>query len=752
MRLIIISNRLPISARKEGKKISFKRSIGGLSTGMETFLQQWQLDHPQASYLWMGWPGLALSKAQNVEAKTELKKLSCYPIELPKKIADQFYYGFCNKTLWPLFLNFPSYATYKEEQWKIYQKVNQMYFDALKDIIQDGDIIWIHDYHLMLLPELIKQKFNHIQIGFFLHIPFPAQETYQFLPKLWRDKLLHGILGADLIGFHTHEYNQNFLKCVLKNLGYENDMGMITTKERTVRSESFPMGIDYYKVQKLLKTKKIKALCKNIKSKFSATKIMLSIDRLDYSKGIANRLKAYDYFLQNHSEWHEKISLIVIVAPSRDSIAHYSSMKREINEWVGYINGKYGTLYWSPIIYQYHAYSFEELVALYHVSDILLVTPIRDGMNLIAKEFIAALNSRKGMLILSETAGAAKELSESFIINPNSIEEISTAIYQALNLKPEKRLQLNTIMKQRMEHQNILYWGNKFINELNDIGKKQQDFNIQCLSEKSLKKIKNSYQDANQRLILLDYDGTLMPFFDKPEHAIPSKKIMMLLEKLSRQSHNTVAIVSGRERKTLEKWFGAIKNLYLVSEHGAYIKQNSLWKSLVNQLDDIWKKQIIELLDPYVGRLPGAFIEEKECSITLHYRLADPMTSANILYDLHEHLIDVISNTQLQVLSGNKVIEIRPSTIHKGNAAQYFLSLNDYDFIFAAGDDETDEDLFRKLPENSYSIKIGLNPSYANYNLKRYTELVSLLENFVTPGDFQKSIRSILIQSYGAEK
>lgn len=366
-----------------------------------------------------------------------MTEFNCYPVFISKKDIEKFYYGFCNKTIWPLFHYFTSFAVYDEDYWLNYKKVNELFCSTILEIIKPDDVVWIQDYHLMLLPKLLREKIQN-PVGFFLHIPFPTFEIFRLLPTKWRTEILTALLAADLLGFHTHDYTQDFLRCVLRILGYEHSMGEIAFNGHIVKVDTFPMGIDFtifYTAQNREDVKKEK---EELLKSLGGYKVILSVDRLDYTKGILNRLYAYENFLEKNPQWHKKVVLVLVVVPSRIGVEHYKQMKKQVDEVVGEINGRFGDINWTPILYQFKFLPFHQLVPLYSVSDLCLVTPLRDGMNLVAKEYIASRTDKTGVLILSEMAGASKELREAIIINPNNIEEIADALKLALEISEEE--------------------------------------------------------------------------------------------------------------------------------------------------------------------------------------------------------------------------------------------------------------------------------------------------------------------------
>jgi len=732
MRLLVVSNRLPITVVKEGGNLTFQKSAGGLVSGLSAYLGSLKdSSFTTSEYMWIGWPGITVEdkKKEEVELKA-LTDFHAYPVFLSEEVMENFYHGFCNKTIWPLFHYFPSFAVYDDAYWNHYKHVNETFCNTVMKIIKPDDVVWIHDYHLMLLPKLLREKMPDIPIGFFLHIPFPAFEIFQLLPMKWRSEILQGLLGADLIGFHTFDYTQCFLRCVLRILGHEHNMGEILAGDHLAKADTFPMGIDFGRFYSAVSSPEVQAEKETLKKNLSDFKVILSVDRLDYTKGIINRLQGYEIFLEKNQQWHRKVILLLIVVPSRIGVESYQQMKNKLDELVGKINGRFGSVDWTPILYQYRFLPFYPLVALYSISDVALITPLRDGMNLISKEYIASRIGKTGILILSEMAGASKELGEAIIINPTNREEISEALKMALEMPQEEQVKRNLVMQDRLERYNVVRWADDFINKLLSIKEKQKGFNARLLSYYMRERLISDFKKAERRLIFLDYDGTLIPFAKHPQMVKPTEDMLKILKQLSEGSGTEVVLISGRDKNTLQDWFGML-NIGLVAEHGIWIKEKNADWFLIKPLKNDWKPQIIPILKTYVDRLPGSFVEEKDFSIAWHYRGADPELGFMRAKELMDDLINFTANIDVQVLQGSKVIEIKGGGVNKGTAAMYFISKESFDFILAIGDDMTDEDLFRVLPQTAYSIKVEIAPSHARFNLRNYTEVWKLIEDII---------------------
>jgi len=715
---------LPINVTKRANDLHFQRSVGGLATGLSSFRDS---HHSQ----WIGWPGIAtdkISEHQKQQISNKLKEQNCHSVFLSAKDIQNFYHGFCNKTIWPLFHYFPLYTMYEDRYWQAYKQVNKAFCDAVIKIAEPDDYIWVHDYQLMLLPELIRREQPNAQIGFFLHIPFPSFELFRLLP--WRTSLLSGLLGADLIGFHTYDYVRHFLSSTARIVGTEHSMGSLTIGNRIVKADAFPMGIDYDRYSGAVEDQKVKKRLTTIRKKVGERKIIISIDRLDYTKGIVQRLEAFDLFLSQNPEYKEKVTLILVAVPSRTDVEDYMELRKQVEGLVSRINGEHGVIGWVPVWYLYRFLPFEGIAALYNAADVALVTPLRDGMNLIAKEFVATKTDGKGVLILSEMAGAASELGEAITVNAHNKQAIIDAIKEALEMPIEEQVERNRLMQKRLSRYTVTRWANDFLETLSDVKKTQQQLSVHKLTKPIREKLINEYEKSSKRLFLLDYDGTLVGFAGRPEKAGPDEGLFALLQSLAADSKNEVVIISGRDKATLNHWLGNL-NASLIAEHGAWFKDRAdVWR-VIEPLRNDWKDTIRPILELYTDRTPGSSVEEKDFSLVWHFRRSDPELAYLRSQELKDAVLNLTANLDIGVFEGSKILEVKNIGISKGQAAELWLTKQKWDFILAAGDDYTDEDLFAVLPESAYSIRVGYGISKARFNLDSVYELRLLLEELV---------------------
>ncbi|MBI9057056.1 MAG: bifunctional alpha,alpha-trehalose-phosphate synthase (UDP-forming)/trehalose-phosphatase [Labilibaculum sp.] len=728
-RIHIVSNRLPVSINVENDNIELTPSVGGLATGMRSVYKEY-------NGKWIGWPGLAsddLDEDLTNRIEDKLVEEDCVSVHLSKEEIDLYYDGFSNRAIWPLFHYFAQYIDYDPELWDAFVSVNQKFADKALETIEEGDTIWIHDYQLLLVPEMIKSKKPGVTVGFFLHIPFPSFEVFRILP--WRKELIQGMLGADLIGFHTFDYQRHFFSSVRRLMGYEISFNQIHIEDRIIIVDSFPMGIDYNKFrdaatqtfQKPLQEKS--KLHRELEKYFLVSpdrKLILSIDRLDYSKGIPNRLRAFSKFLEEYPEFIGKVTLIMLAVPSRGTVEHYINLKKEVDELVGNVNGKFGSINYTPVWYFYRSLPFENLIELYSSCDVALVTPVRDGMNLVAKEYVASRTNRTGVIILSEMAGVSKEMGEAIMINPNNIKEIADAINQALTMPLDEQRERMIYLQDRIKRYDVFKWSSEFVKSLAKVEKIQSSFYAKKINSKIMDKLNETYKSAEKRSIFLDYDGTLTGFKKNPNDAKPDEELHQILYKLEADPRNIVTIISGRDRESLETWFEGHK-INLIVEHGVWIKKyQKEWKMLSNTTD-AWKPSIRPTLETFVDRTPGSFIEEKNYSLVWHFRKSEPEQGELRANELKDELTTMIANHNLEILEGNKVIEVKSGGINKGVASMQFLQNQNFDFIIAIGDDWTDEYMFKELPESAHTIKVGLKHTAAKYKVESVKSVRKLL-------------------------
>ena len=723
-RLIIVSNRLPVTVINNHGVPKIIRSPGGLSNGLKGL-------HEQRNGLWIGWPGdLSLfTEEQKKSIHEKLLSMNLIPVYLSHEEIQAYYERFSNGIIWPLFHYLLDNIPYDPESWESYESVNKKFAEIVSKHATEKDLIWVHDYQLFVVPYHLRKLMPSVRIGFFLHIPFPSSEVFRILP--FREKLLEGMLGADLIGFHTYPYMRHFSTCLVRIAGKDPSIDQLYHEGRNINFGIFPISVDFKYFNEISLNDTLPEEIKNIHKTGDEDFILLGVDRLDYTKGIPRRLYALAKFFEKYPEYKGRIRLVQVAVPTRENVETYSNYRSTVNELVGQINGKYRTVASTPIHYLYRSFSAETIIALYRTADVMIVTPLRDGMNLVAKEFIASRTDEDGVLILSEFTGAASELGEALIVNPYDIDAMADAIKHAIEMKKKERIIRMRAMRMRVFSHDVHTWANSFIEKLQSIipGKHVDLFQNEIfLAEQIIQK-----KGKENLILLLDYDGTLVPYQNRPELASPDDELLSLLTVLN-QKGILVNIISGRSKEVLEEWFGTFQG-DLFAEHGLWEKKpNGDWIALADIKTD-WKDFVLNTLEEFTRSTPGSLIEKKSASLAWHYRAAEKEYGSYQARELTLHLLESCSNLPVHILSGNKVIEIRMTGINKGLAVRKILKVsNPRSLIAAIGDDPTDEDMFMAIPVNGIKIRVGSGESTASDRLPDYRSvrgfLRSLTEQF----------------------
>lgn len=721
-RLLLVSNRLPVTVKAEKDQVSVVRSAGGLATGLRG-------PHERSGGVWIGWPGdvSRLSSAQRTRVEAQLAELRCVPLYLSASEVSRYYEGYSNRVLWPLCHYLLERIPRQDRDWESYARVNERFADLVARHYQPGDTIWVQDYQLMLVPALLRERLPEARIGYFHHIPFPSSEIFRTLPR--REVLLRGLLGADLLGFHAPSYVHHFSLSLLRVLGLETDFDRVTYQGRTVKLGAFPMGIDAGAFEGLAKEPAVLEEVRVLKERSAGQRLLVGIDRLDYTKGIPRRLLAVQRLLEREPALRGRLRFIQVAVPSRTAVEDYAAYRDEVDELVGRINGLYGSVHNVPIHYLYRSFNERQLAGLYRAADVMLVTPIRDGMNLVAKEFCAARPDEDGVLVLSEFAGAASELREAVIANPYDVEGLTDAIKHALEMPEEERRRRMRAMRAQVKSCDVHWWVSHFLETLEALSLPSQRSRAGGLAE-----VVSRLKAAGPRVLLLDYDGTLVGHALRPELAGPDPELKTLLARVAALPDIQVHIVSGRLRETLEEWLGDLP-VGLHAEHGLWSrsKPGASWQML-DGVSPEWKDQARPLLELFTRHVQGSFVEEKTASLAWHYRQVDPGYGAWQARELRLKLCEVLSQSPLEVLPGDKVVEVRPRGVHKGRVVAQALEGAPAGARMAAfGDDRTDEDLFAALPENGVSVHVGGKLSRAAYRLKSPSEVRQVLAALLEP-------------------
>lgn len=744
--MIVVSNRLPfVLKRNNNGTLSRNASAGGLVTAVAPVVIN-------GNGLWVGWPGIHLdnvdeeipeSDPNDITPTAGLKSNKVVAVQMNPDIFDEYYNGCCNATFWPLFHSMPDRATFKAEHWKSYITANKEFANctlkalrSLKDASTSGvdvPLIWIHDYHLMLAANWIREAAEDEEIpcklGFFLHIPFPPWDIFRLFP--WSDEILQGMLGCDMVGFHITDYCLNFVDCCQRNLGCRVDRKNLLVEHggRTVRVRPLPIGIPFERFVELAE--------KAPKLLSTTQKIILGVDRLDYTKGLVNRLLSFEKLLEKHPEHLEKVSLLQIAVPSRTDVKEYQELKEEMDQLVGRINGRFTTPNWSPIRYIYGCVSQHELAAFYREAAVGLVTPLRDGMNLVAKEFVACqINNPPGVLIVSPFAGAGETMHEALISNPYEIDGAAEIIHRALTMPEDERVLRMNYLRRREKLNDVNYWTKSFLAAMGSLVTQEDHDDVGAITmpavtlddfdEYLAKYIGNTHKLA----LLLDYDGTLAPIAPHPDLAIIPEETKHILQRLSNIPDVYIAVISGRNVDNVKQMVG-IEGITYAGNHGLEILHPDGTK-FVHPMPTKYEGKVGDLLKDLEEQVckDGAWVENKGALLTFHFR----ETPANKRSALTETATRLIENAGFGAGKAHCAIEAKPPVQwNKGRASIYILRTafgvdwSERVRIIYAGDDATDEDAMQALKGMAATFRVTSSQITKTYAERRLPSTDSVL-------------------------
>jgi trehalose 6-phosphate synthase/phosphatase len=723
-RLLIVSNRLPVTARLEEDRVRLVQASGGLATGLKSW-------HRSSDAAWIGWPGDVshFTESQKSDLEERLAAAGVIPVYLSHDEVERYYEGFSNRVVWPLFHYLIDRVPVEPSGWEAYRHANERFARAVADAYRPGDTIWVHDYQLMLVPAMLRERLPDARIGFFLHIPFPTSEVFRILP--WRRQILHGLLGADLLGFHTFAYLRHFVASLVHVDGIETDIDRVQVGPRTVRLGVFPMSVDSEAFETLAQDARVVAEAEAIRRDAGGRRILLGVDRLDYTKGIPRRLLSVERVIMGDSELRDGIRYIQIAVPSRGRVDSYQTFRRQVEEAIGRINGACSTFRSVPIHYMHRSISRRQMAALFRAADVMLVTPLRDGMNLVAKEFVASRVDGDGVLVLSEFAGAAAELGEAVVVNPYDVDATAQGIRDALAMPEAERRSRMLSLRRRVTEYNVHHWAAGFITQLRESRPSTSPASLEVQHQKRSEELAR-LRAADRLALLLDYDGTLVGIEKTPELAVPDAALISLLGDLSARPGTTVHIVSGRTREFLERWLGDLP-ISLWAEHGFWnrVSPNHPWQAAMTVPAD-WKDKVMPILEQFTSATPGSLIETKSASVAWHYRMAHPAFGLRQAHELRMLLGVALNNQPLEVLEGKKVIEIRLRGVTKALVARRILEADgEGGALLAAGDDHTDQELFDALPLTSLTVAVGKYPLQAKYRVGDTREIRTLLHSLL---------------------
>ncbi|KAI8332220.1 glycosyltransferase family 20-domain-containing protein [Chlamydoabsidia padenii] len=623
----------------------------------------------------------------------------CLPLFLDNDSVNGHYYGYCKTMLWPLF-NYILWSDatdgrIERKQWEIYKSVNQQYADMVLKHYTEDDTVWIHDYHLLLVPAMVRSKLPKARIGLFLHASFPSSEIFRICPK--REEILKGMLGANLIGFQTYANSRHFISNCTRLLGFESTPDGVNWEGHFCRVGTFPIGIDVDDVELKRSSPQVLPKIQAIAEMYMGKKILVGRDKLDLVKGVLQKLAAFEKFLTDYPEWRNKVVLIQVTdANNTGDSNNKKAIEHKVSEMVARINGRFGSLEFTPVHHYHHHIQPDEYYALLSIADSALVTANRDGMSTVSLEYIMCQQDNHGPLILSELTGTAGSMSSALMVNPWDYAGVAKAINDALVMSDDEKTSRHAQLLDHVKKYTASFWAHSFIKAL---------FYTYTLSEKSsntpllkMDHLLERYKTSHKRLLCFDYDGTLTPICKTPSAATPPADMLQALTTLCQDPANEIWVISGRDEHALDTWLGHIPGLGLSAEHGSFMKypHSNKWMNLAEHFDMGWKNDVLEIFSYYTERTAGSFIEHKRCALTWHYRLADPVFGEFQAKECQNHLETALSKLPVEVLVGKKNLEVRPKSINKGEIVKRLL-MADHDLVMCCGDDKTDEDMFKIL-------------------------------------------------------
>ena len=649
----------------------------------------------------------------------------------------------------------PTDGRSEKKSWADYCRMNQRFADSIVEIYKPGDIVWIHDHHLLLLPNLLRQRIPNIYIGFFLHIPFPSSEFMRCLSR--RKEILTGALGSNMIGFQNYSYSRHFSSCCTRILGFDSLPAGVDAYGAHIAIDVFPIGIDAEAVAKsAYGDHSIDAKVQRIRQQYPGQKIIVGRDRLDTVRGVAQKLQAYDMFLERYPQWRGKVVLIQVTSPTsieEEKEDSSNKISNKISDLVSKINGLYGGLEYTPVFHFSQYLSRDEYFALLRIADVGLITSVRDGMNTTSLEYVLCQREHHGPLILSEFSGTAGSLHQAIHINPWNLGGVAEAINKALTMSSQEKEDQHRLLYKHVTTHTVQTWSKTYIKRLIvNLASFNQSIATPVLDKA---KLLSRYRRARKRLFLFDYDGTLTPIVNDPEAAIPSDRIIRTIKTLAQDKRNSVWIVSGRDQAFLDEWMGHISELGLSAEHGSFVRQpeSDEWENLTEKMDMSWQKEVVAIFKHYTERTQGSFIEHKRIALTWHYRRSDPEYGAFQARECKKQLErTVVKDYDVEVMNGKANLEVRPSFVNKGEIAKRLVreygEATPPDFIFCSGDDFTDEDMFRALRDsglpndNVFSVTVGASSkkTLADWHLLEPADViatVALLNGSVNIGDVE---------------
>ncbi|GAB4417243.1 MAG: hypothetical protein OHK0032_13280 [Thermodesulfovibrionales bacterium] len=721
--LIIVSNREPYIHKKSGLSIKVEKPAGGLTSAMDDVLKV-------TGGTWVAW-GSGSGDRDVVDSKNlvpvppEKPSYMLKRVWLSPSLAENFYHGYSNQVLWPLCHITLDRVYFRKKFWEDYKEANRAFSDAVVEEADNNSIVWVHDYHLCLVPGMMRNERPELTIAHFWHIPWPDWSVFRVCPHA--KEILEGLLGNDLIGFQIPLFVKNFMDCVSECLDADIDYQRpaVTYKGHTTVLKAFPISIDYDKFNDMASSDRTVKFMKSLKEKYGLEQgyIGIGVDRLEYTKALIKRLQAIDLFFDRYERFRRKFTFIQIAVPTRMK-EPYISYKKTVEELVAKINKKYSTGLWKPIIYIDTKIEHEDLAAYYRMADVAIISSVYDGMNLVAKEYVASQVDEKGVLILSEFAGAAEEMQGAIIVNPYDIEGFSDAIKDALIMPQKERSNRMALLRKQIKDNDIYKWISDILHEIIKICSFKHT--MCCYLFDHIDEIRKEFMDKKP-FLFLDYDGTLTPIAESPDKATMSDDMRSLIAAL--KEYIPVAIISGRSLHDIKNKVG-IKDIIYAGNHGAEIWDgNKKIRGQESETNTGILKELLKRLQEGLSHINGIMIEDKGLTASIHFRMVKVKVLSEF-FDIFSRITKPYENS-FKITTGKKVFEIRPVNIwNKGDAVSWIIeNLGKDRFPVYIGDDTTDEDAYNILKNKGLSISIGssVNADYYIQNQEEVRDLLMIL-------------------------
>jgi trehalose 6-phosphate synthase/phosphatase len=713
--MVVVSNRLPVDYQEgEGGETTWRSSPGGLVTALEPVMRA-------SEGAWIGWAGVADREFDPFDHDG----ISIIPVPLSEQELEDYYEGFSNDTLWPLYHDVIAPPTFHREWWDSYVKVNRRFAEAAARAASEGAVVWVQDYQLQLVPRMLRETRPDLVIGFFNHIPFPAYGIYSQLP--WRRQVVDGLLGADVIGFQRSADASNFARAVRRLFGYTTKGTVIEVpaedgEVRRVVARHFPISIDAAGFEEIARRPEVQERARQIREELGNPEtVMLGVDRLDYTKGIRHRIKAFGELLRDGRLSVEDATLVQVASPSRERVETYRQLRDEIELQVGRLNGDYSTLGHQAVAYLHHGYPREEMVALYLAADVMLVTALRDGMNLVAKEYVACRFDADGVLLLSEFTGASDELRQAVLVNPHDIEGLKDAIIEATQMPKRERARRMRALRRRVRENDVANWSATFLETLTGVGK------IAPGIPDPLQAAIVTLAGVERLLVALDFDGTLAPLVDRPEDARATERARAAIERLASDEETRVAIVSGRALQSLTEVANPSAGTLLSGSHGVELQLDAGGVQLDLRDNELAKlERLGQIVEQVAATTPGAWIEHKPAGLALHTRRLSTTDGAALQQDAREHVETELVG--ITVRTGKAVLEFAVRESDKGESLNRLRQHVGATAVLYIGDDVTDEDAFATLDSDDVGVKVGQGKSLAAHRVRSPDDVAELLE------------------------